>query len=83
MFLPRREFDSQVDSLHDDGVGSAIKVSKSDQCNWVGIKFVFEGESGVNETVSRAGVNQSLEGMVGDGIGDERCKIYIYYILSI
>ena len=34
--------------------------------------FVFEGESGVDGTVSSAGVDQSLEGMVRDRIRDER-----------
>ena len=36
------------------------------------MEFVFGGEASVNETMSWAGVNQSLEGMVGNIIGVEQ-----------
>ena len=52
MFLPRREYDLQVDNLHDDRVGSAIKESKNDWWDQVCVEFMFSGEAGVNETVS-------------------------------
>jgi hypothetical protein len=70
MFLPGREFDLQVDSLRDDRVGSSIEESKSDRRYRGCSEFVSSGESGVDKTMSWAGVDQSLEGVVGDGIGD-------------
>ena len=52
MFLPGRECGFQGDGLCDDGVGSAIKESKSYQQNQICVEFVFSGEVSVDKTVS-------------------------------
>ena len=52
MFHPRRKCDLQVDILHDDGVGSVVKESKSDQQNWICVEYMSGGEADVDETVS-------------------------------
>ena len=49
MFVPGREFDLQVDSLCDDGVGSAVEELESDQQDWVHVEIVFCGEVSVDE----------------------------------
>ena len=72
MFPPGRECDLQVDGLHDDRVGCTIEKLEGYQRDWSCVELVFGSEASVDEIVSRAAVNQSLEGMVGNIIGVER-----------
>ena len=60
-------------------LGSAIEEPKSDWWNQICMEFVFSGETSADETVSWAGVNQSLEGMVSDII---RVKWYYEGVLK-
>ena len=72
MFLPGRECDFQGDGLGDDRVGSAVEKLKGYWWNQICLEFVFSGEVSVDETVSWAGVEQSLKGVVGNIIRVKR-----------
>jgi hypothetical protein len=69
MYIPSSETDGQVYHFGKCGVGRPIEKAERNSWNRSGRKFMFEYEVGVEETMSRAGVDQCQK---NEGVGGER-----------
>jgi hypothetical protein len=72
MYIPSSETDGQVYNFGKCGVGRPIKKAERNSRNRSGRKFMFEDEVGVEEAMSRAGVDQCRKRRADEGVGVER-----------